>query len=151
MHSCLVSVYYTAEYFTKSGVAVPYRLIDSAINDALRIVTGCLRPTPTDNLPVLTGTQPAGLRRLGATLSLANHNTLDPDHLLFGKLDRPPDARQERLKSRRPFVPAARNLLHTVTALGIRAGAWMDFQWDAGYQDSTSKFVLSSKRSVLNH
>ena len=27
------------------------RLIDSVLNDALRIVTGCLRPTPTDHLP----------------------------------------------------------------------------------------------------
>jgi len=29
------------------------RLIDPVINDALRIVTGCLRPTPADNLPIL--------------------------------------------------------------------------------------------------
>ena len=31
------------------------RLIDPAINDALRIVTRCLRPTPADNLPILAG------------------------------------------------------------------------------------------------
>jgi len=46
------------------------RFIDRAINDALRIVTGCLRPTPADNLPILAGIQPAELRRSGATLSL---------------------------------------------------------------------------------
>ena len=34
------------------------------INDALRIVTGRLRPTPADNLPILAGI----LRRSGATL-----------------------------------------------------------------------------------
>ena len=39
------------------------RLIDPTINDALRIVTGCLRPTSADNLPTLTGIQPAELRR----------------------------------------------------------------------------------------
>jgi len=44
------------------------RLIDPAINDALRIVTGCLRPTPAVNLPILTGIQPAELCRSGATL-----------------------------------------------------------------------------------
>ena len=38
------------------------RFIDSVLNDALRIVTGCLRPTPTDHLPVLSGIQPAGER-----------------------------------------------------------------------------------------
>ena len=44
------------------------RLIDCVLNDALRIVTGCLRPTPTDHLPILSGIQPAELFRLGATL-----------------------------------------------------------------------------------
>jgi len=33
------------------------RLIDPAINDALRILTGCLRPAPADNLPILAGIQ----------------------------------------------------------------------------------------------
>ena len=65
----------------QSGVAVLTRLIDSVLNDALRIVTGCLRPTPTDHLPVLSGIQPAELRRLGATLSLAYRGSLDPDHI----------------------------------------------------------------------
>ena len=37
--------------------------IDSVLNDVLRIVTGCLRPTPTDHLPILSGIQPAELRR----------------------------------------------------------------------------------------
>ena len=66
-------VHSTAEY------CVPVRcrsahtsLIDNVLNDALRIVTGCLRPTPTDHLPILSGMQSAELRRLGATLSLAS-------------------------------------------------------------------------------
>ena len=41
------------------------------INDVLRIVTGCLRPTTADNLPILAGIQPAELCRKIATLSLA--------------------------------------------------------------------------------
>ena len=61
-------------------------LIDSVLNDALRIVTGCLRPTPMDHLPVLSGIQPAELRRMGATLSLAYRGSLDPDHILHGLL-----------------------------------------------------------------
>ena len=54
------------------------RLINPAINDALRIVTGCLHPTPADNLPVLAGIQPAELRRKRATLSLARHGSRTP-------------------------------------------------------------------------
>ena len=86
------------------------RLIDSVLNDALRIVTGCLRPTPTDHLPVLSGIQPAELRRIGTTLSLAYRGSLDPDHILYGLLSGPSDTRQARLRSRRPFVAATRNL-----------------------------------------
>ena len=48
-----------------AAVLIP-RLIDPGINDALRIVTGCLRPTPAD-----AGIRPAELRRNGATLYLA--------------------------------------------------------------------------------
>ena len=58
-------VYSAAEYCTPVWCRSAHtRLIDSVLNDALRIVTGCLRPTPTDHLPVLSGIQPAELRRL---------------------------------------------------------------------------------------
>jgi len=38
-------------------------LIDPAISDALRIVSGCLRRTPAHNLPILARIQPVNLRR----------------------------------------------------------------------------------------
>ena len=46
------------------------RLIDFAINDVLWSVTGCLRPTTADNLPVLIGIQLVEFPGKGATLSL---------------------------------------------------------------------------------
>ena len=94
--------------------------IDSVLNDALRIVTRCLRPTPTDHLPVLSGIQPAELRQLGATLSLAHRGSLDSDHILYGLLSGSSDTGQVRLRSRRLFVPAARNLLDNLARLDIR-------------------------------
>jgi len=81
-------------------------LIDPVINDALRMVTGCLRPTRADNLPILTGIQPAELRRNGATLSLTRR-AMEPGHVLHSALTRPSSADARRLKSRHPFVPAA--------------------------------------------
>ena len=46
-------VYSTPEYcapvWCRSALTL---LIDSVLNDALRIVTGCLRPTPTNHLPI---------------------------------------------------------------------------------------------------
>ena len=112
------------------------RLIDSVLNDALRIVTGCLRPTPTDHRPVLSGIQPAELRRLGATLSLAYRGSLDPDHILYGILSGSSDTGQVRLRSRRPFMPAARNRLDNLARFGIRASEWINHKWNAEYCES---------------
>ena len=91
-------VHSTAEYCAPVWCRSAHtRLIDSVLNDALRIVTGCLRPTPTDHLPVLSDIQPAELRRMGATLSLPHRGSLDPDHILYGLLSGSSDARQKRL------------------------------------------------------
>ena len=123
LHIAILSlVYSTAEYCAPVWCRSAHtRLIDNVLNDALRIDTGCLRPTPTDHLPILSGIQPAELRRMGATLSMAHRGSLDPDHILHGLLSGSSDTRQVRLRSRRPFVPAARNLLDNLARLGIRA------------------------------
>ena len=90
-------VYSAAEYCAPVWCRSTHtRLIDSVLNDALRKVTGCLRPTPTDHLPVLSGIQPAELRRMGATLSLAYRGSLDPNHILYGLLSGSSDTRQVR-------------------------------------------------------
>ena len=114
------------------------RLIEIVLNDALGIVTGCLRPTSTDYLPVLAGVQPAELRRLGATLSLEYRGSLDPGHILHELLTGSPDGYRERLKSKRPFVSAARKLLQDLSELDIRAAQWTDFKWSTEYSECSS-------------
>ena len=90
-------VYSTAEYCAAVWCRSAYtRHIDSVLNDALRIVTGCLRPTPTDHLPIISGIQPAKLCQMGVTTSLANRGSLDPDDILCGLLSGSSDAREER-------------------------------------------------------
>ena len=127
-------VYSTAEYCTPVWCRSAHtRLIDSVLNDALRIVTGCLRPTPTDHLPILSGIKPAELCRLGATLYLAHRGSLDPDYILNGLLSGSSDTGQVRLRSRRPFVPAAQNLLNNLARLGIRASEWTNHKWKTEY------------------
>ena len=91
-----------------------------------------------DHLPVLSGIQPAELRRLGATFSLAYRASLDPDHILYGPLSVSSDTRQVRLSSRRPFVPAARNLLDNLARFGIRASEWTNHKWKTEYCGSVS-------------
>ena len=133
-------VYSTAEYYAPVWCRSAHtRLIDGVMNNALRIVTGCLRPTPTDHLPVLSGIQPAELRRLGATPSLAYGGSLDPDHILYGLLSGSSDTRQVRLISRRPFVPVARNLSANLARLGIRASEWTNHKWKTEYCENASR------------
>ena len=133
-------VYSTAEYCAPVWCrSAPTRLIDSVLNDALRIATGCLRPIPTDHLLILSGIQPAELRRLGATLSLAYRGSLDPDHILYGLLSGFSDTRQVKLRSKRPFVPAARNRLDNLARLGIRASEWTNHKWKTEYCEGASR------------
>ena len=74
-------IYSIVEQCTSAwGRSTHTRLIDPDINDALQIVTGCMRPRPADNLPVLADIQPAELRRKGAILPLARP-AIGPGHL----------------------------------------------------------------------
>ena len=138
--SVLSLVCSTAEYCAPVWCRSTHtRLIDSILNDALRIVTGCFRPTPTEDLPVLAGIKPAELRRLGATLSLVNRAIHDPDHILHRQFVGKQDSHLGRLRSRRPFVPAAWKLLGSLSKLDICVKQWTKHKWKADYLESTSK------------
>ena len=64
--TALSLIYSTAEYCALALCRSAHtRLINSVLNYALPSVTGCLRPIPTDNLPVLSGIRPAVLPRQG--------------------------------------------------------------------------------------
>ena len=133
-------VYSAAEYCAPIWCCSAHtRLIDSDLNDALRIVTGCLRPTSKDHLPILSGIQLAELCRMGATLFLAYRGSLDPNYILYGLLSGSSDTRQMRLRSRRPFVSAAQNLLDNLARLGIRASEWINHKWKTKYCENDSR------------
>ena len=138
--AALCLVYSTAEYYVPVWCRSAYtRLIDGALNDALRIVTECPRLTTTAHLPILSGIQPSELRRIGATFFLVYRGSLKPDHILFSFLSRSSDARQAKLRSRRPFVPAARNDLNNLAKLEIRASQWTNCRWNTEYCKNTSR------------
>jgi len=138
----LAPVRSTAEYCAPVWCRSAHtRLIDPTINDTLRIVTGCLHPTPADNLPMLAGIQPAQFRRNGATLSLA-HRAMEPGHLLHSALRRPSIAEARRLKSRHPLVPAARLHFSSSDNNNIRAALWADHQWNVEWADNTTRLWI---------
>ena len=76
---------------------------------------------------------------MGVRLSLAHRGSLDPYHILYGLLSGSSDTRQVRLRSRRPFVPGARNLLDDLARLGIRTSEWKNHKWKAEYCENTSR------------
>jgi len=117
------------------------RLIDRVINDAVRIVTGYMRPNPADNLPILAGIQPAELRLNGATLSLARR-AMEPRHLLHSAPTRPLSADARRFKSKHPFVPTAQQLISSSDYDNTREAHWSDHQWNAEWADNPTRLIF---------
>ena len=76
---------------------------------------------------------------MGATFSLAYRGSLDPGHILYSLLSGSSDTRQARLRSRRPLVPAARNLLDNLARLCIRASEWTNHKWKTEYCKGASR------------
>ena len=76
---------------------------------------------------------------MGVTLSLAYHGSLDPGQILHDLLSGSSDTGQVRLRSRRSFVPGARNLLDNLARLGIRASEWTNHKWKTEYCENASR------------
>ena len=105
--TALALVYSTAEYCAPVWNSSAHtHLLDRTFNDALRVVTGCLKSTPTEYLPVLSGIPPAELRRKATTLSLARQS-LEPGHALHIYFNR--QMSKKRLKSRKPSVVGSKH------------------------------------------
>ena len=128
--------YSTAEYCApvcrSAHAHSPHR---QCLERCLARSTGCLRSTPTDHLPILSGIQSAELFRKGTTLSLAHRGSLDPDHILYGLLTE----FSERLRSRRPFVSEVRNLLDNLARLGTHTSEWTNHKWKTEFCEGASR------------
>jgi len=75
--SSLALVYLTAEYcYPAWSRSRNMKEVDVAINSALRTITGCLKPTPTQYSPILPDIDPASVWRNAATLWRALKYTL---------------------------------------------------------------------------
>ena len=133
----LTLVYSTAEYcapvWRRSALT---RLLDRPINDDMRMVTGCLKPTTTEYLPVLSGVPLAELRRKATTLSLARQ-FLEPGHTFYNYFKRAMTKR--RVKSRKLFVIEAQGLL----AQNTNAPTWIHNTWKENWQKTAHVFTLS--------
>ena len=126
----LALVYAPSEYCAPTWCrSIHTYLKNKCLNDAMHIVTGCLRPTPMDFLLILSGIQPTELHCTGATISLSQRALNQLKHLLHPLVsESSPGHRQ--LKSRCPFVPAALNLFKkTMQEDQLSAAQWMTEYW----------------------
>ena len=106
----LALVYSAAEYAAPAWCRSAHTSkLDIPLNETLRIITGCLRATPSELLPVLAGIAPAALRREHHTSKLVNKATSDPKHPIHTLVQNAQLGRQ-RLPSRRPFSRHAASL-----------------------------------------
>ena len=105
--------------------------LDTTLNNALRKVSGCLRATPVNHLPVLAGIAPPILRREAATLALSRKAIIDEDHILHKTITETPQ--HARLKSRRPFVEHAHQLLRS-TSEDVPTRQWLKRRWSEEWQ-----------------
>ena len=89
----------------------------------MRIITGCMRPTETTFLPVLTGITPPDIRREACVARITATAKNNSDHLLLHKVTAVDAACPQRLISRRPFSRHAAQLCNDNYD---RGKAWSD-------------------------
>ena len=107
----LALVYSAAEYASPAWCRSTHtRKLDVALNDTMRIITGCMRPTETMFLPVLAGITPPDIRREARVARITATAKNNSDHLLHHKVTAVDAACPQRLVSRRPFSRHAARL-----------------------------------------
>ena len=105
--SSLALVYSTAEYCSAIwDQSTHVRKLDTKLNSAMRIVTGCVESTPTECLPVPSGILPPPLRRELAVKNLAKKIKRDPSHIMHEMLSYD---HHLRLTSRHPIYHHLQN------------------------------------------
>ena len=112
----LALVYSAAEYAAPAWCRSTHvkKNLDVTLNDTMRIVNGCLRPTPVKYLLVLSGIAPPALRREYHTSMLVNKALLDNSHLLHARIATAQNlAANAYIRSRRPFSRQAASLANS--------------------------------------
>ena len=98
--------------------------INTSLNECLRLISGCIKATPTDLLPVLSGIVPADIRRDRNILELYKRS-LSEDHMLHHIQSHP--LLNNRLKSRVPLSARMHSLANENNSTSPKT--WADTTW----------------------
>ena len=101
--------------------------LDSALNNGLRLVSGCIWSTPTFMLPVVSGIMPPDIRRNKQCLALSRRAEAYDQHALHNIVTASTQGRK-RLQSRHPFSEHAKQ--PTSDAHWKTNGAWAEGTWE---------------------
>ena len=109
------------------------RKVDVAINSSLRTISGCLKPTPVIQLPVLAGIAPVGLTRKAVTVALARKAVKHDWHIMHDTTNNemPPC----RLKSGKPYKKEAQEMLSVIPDDRSK-DAWIAETWKQEWEAS---------------
>ena len=101
------------------------------MNNSLRLVSGCIRSTPTFMRPVVSGIMPPDIRRNEQCLSLSRRAEAD-NQLTLHNIMTASAPERKRLQSRHPFAEQANQLTndaHGNTKMALAEGTW-EKRWD---------------------
>ena len=93
--------------------------LNATLNETCRMITGCLKPTNTNSLPILAGIAPSDIRRAVASRVERTRQTMDERHPLNGHLGVVP-----RLKSRKSLIKCTEPI--NTTAKAVRLKLWRE-------------------------
>ena len=131
--SALALCYSAAEYacpvWERSTHA---KKLDATLNETFRMITGCLKPTNTNSLPVLAGIAPSDIRRAVASRTERTRQATDERHPLNGHLGVVP-----RLKSRKSFMTYTKPINTTAKAARLEL-------WETDSSPWTPECILTS-------
>ena len=124
---------------------------DAALNNSIRMVSGCIRSTPTSMLPVVSGIIPPDIRRNKQCLALSRRAEADDQHTLHDTVT-PSAPGRKRLRSRHPFSEQANQV--TSDAHGKTSRAWADgtlkTRWDTTHC-RLREFIDTPSRKPIGH
>ena len=122
--STIALVYAPAEYCAPVWCRSAHtRLVDVSLNAALRTITGCMRPTQVEQLPILAEIAPPALSRATATLVLGRREN---------------STHRKRLKSRRPLTHHAQQLVSSVPPQET-VKHWTHARWAESWASTTTR------------
>ena len=111
---------------------------NATLNETCRMITGCLKPTNINSLPILAGIAPSDIRRAVASRTERTRQTMDERHPLNGHLGVVP-----RLKSRNGRVSS--------NAQSPSTRQRQLFAWSYGENDSSPWTPVCTLTSVLTN